>query len=119
MQEFYIRPENDPNYTPDVLTVSDEIEALIYQMSMILMTSTGEVLGAYKFGMSLTEQLFEFDFEPDVYTNALVDQTNVYCELARSYVLNYSIKKVKDGAYKYAVIIDAIINGKSVFGVLT
>ncbi len=96
MQEFYIRPEDDINYTQDVLVVGNEIEALIYQMSMILMTSTGEVLGSYEFGMSLTEQLFSFAFEPSLYTNALVNQTNLYCELAKTYSIDYSIKKLKD-----------------------
>lgn len=118
MQEFYLRAETDPNYTDDIYMVSDEIESLIYQMSMILMTSTGEVLGAYKFGMSLTEQLFSYAFDPSLYTNALADQTNLYCELARNYAVEYSIKKIKDGNHKFAVVIDAIINGKSLFGVL-
>jgi len=118
MQEFFIRPETDPNYSDDILSISNEIEALIYQMSMVLLTSTGEVLGSYNFGMSLTEQLFSYGFEPKVYTNALVDQTNTYCELARNYAIDYAVNKIKDGEHKYAVVINAIINGKSTFGAL-
>ena len=61
LAEFYFRNADDPNYIEDILEVSDEIEILIYQIKMVLLTNQGEVLGEPKFGGELQKILFEFD----------------------------------------------------------
>src|SRR3989304_1417726 len=60
-RERYMRNSDDPNFKDNLLEVSDEIEILISQIKMILLTDQGDILGAPDFGMSLESLLFTFD----------------------------------------------------------
>ena len=60
-RELYMRPPDDPAYKDGILEVSEEIEILLNQIKMILLTDQGDVLGAPDFGMSLEDMLFSFD----------------------------------------------------------
>lgn len=116
MREIYFRDESDPNYIPDILEVSNEIEALIYQLRMILGTSNGEVLGQVGFGANMEDMLFAYDFNPELFNAGLIEQTNLYSELARSYNLQFSVKKIQQDRHRDLGLVDIAINGKSIFG---
>ena len=64
MIDFYFRAPGDPNYNPDLLSCSNDIENTIEQIRMTLLTKKGEVLGEPNFGLDTTKYLFEFEGYP-------------------------------------------------------
>lgn len=116
MREFYVRDESDANYNPDVLEVSNDIEALIYQVKMIMGTNRGEILGEVNCGANMMDLLFSFDFDPSTFNTALVEQTNIYSEMARHYNMRYMVRRVRQQSHSDMGVIDVSINGKSMFG---
>ena len=115
MKEFYFRDETDPNYVPDVLEISHEIEALIYQIKMTLGTSQGEVIGSSKFGGNLDDILFSVNYNPNAWKPKIMEQLQTYSQLARENTLVISSKSIQNG-YQDIGILDVAINGKSVMG---
>jgi hypothetical protein len=118
MKEFYFRLDNDPLFVPGVFEVSSEIEALLYQIKLVLNTRKGDVLGADTFGANIDDLLFSFDFNDAMLNSVLVEQVNNYCEMARSYKLDFNVRKFQDEKYRDLGVIDVAINGKSVMGFL-
>ena len=116
MREFYFRTESDPLFQPDVFEVSSEIEALLYQIRLVMNTRKGDVLGQDTFGANMDDLLFSFDFSNSVLNSVLVDQVNNYCEMARSYKLDFAVKKYQGDKYRDIGLIDVAINGKSIMG---
>lgn len=115
MREFYFRDELDPNYIPNVLEISHEIEALIYQIKMTLGTSKGEVLGASQFGANIDDILFSVNYNPKAWKMKILDQLKTYSQLAREYNVGIDSKLLRNG-YKDTGIIDISINGQSIMG---
>ena len=116
MNEFYFRDTSDPNYIPDILSVSNEVEGLIYQIKMILGTTKGEVLGEANFGANVEDMLFAYDFNPDMFSGMLVKQVNYYSEAARHFNLGFSVGRIRQARYNDVGVIDVKINGKSLMG---
>jgi len=116
--EFYFRDEDDPNYQDEVLQTSDEIEMLVYQIKMVLLTNNGEVLGEPRFGASLENLLFDIQFNEESMLAFLKNQLYKFSEIARGYDINMRVKKIRDTEYRDAAIIDVYIDGKNFFGVV-
>ena len=115
MREFYFRDETDPNYIPNVLEISNEIEALIYQIKMTLGTSKGEVLGSSQFGANIDDILFSVNYNPKAWKMKMMEQLKTYSQLAREYNIDLNSKLLRNG-YQDTGIIDISINGKSIMG---
>jgi hypothetical protein len=118
MREFYFRPDNDPAFRDDILEVTNEVEALLYQVRLVMNTRPGDVLGSDKFGVDMDGLLFSFDFDNNKLNSILVDQTNTYCEMARKYKLRYQARRLQDEKNRDIGLIDISVNGKSVMGFL-
>ena len=116
MREFYFRHDNDPLFVSDVFETSDDLEALVYQIRLVLNTNKGDVLGSEKFGSNLDDMLFSFDFNQDTFNNSLVEQVNTYCEIANNYKLNFTMQRIKDTKYRDVGVIDVAVEGKSILG---
>lgn len=115
MKEFYFRDELDPNYIPDLLETSNEIEALIYQIKMTLNTSKGSVLGSTQFGASLEDLLFITNYNQNNWKAKVNEQLNAYSMLAREYKIDIDTVKYTQG-YSDIGLIDIKINNKSIMG---
>ncbi len=117
LRELPFRDTVDPNYLPDHVDVNDEQEALIYQLQMIMLTTKGEVLGSSDFGANLEDLLFTFNANEFSINASLNEQTDLYCHLADKYKIKFSTKFIREG-YHDIGLIDAIVEDKSVFGLL-
>jgi len=115
MKEFYFRDDLDPNYIPDLLETSNEIEALIYQIKMTLNTSKGSVLGSTQFGASLEDLLFITNYNQNNWKAKVNEQLNAYSMLAREYKIDIDTVKYTQG-YSDIGLIDIKINNKSIMG---
>lgn len=107
----------DPNYQSGILEVSDEIAILISQIRMILSTPPGSVLGAPDFGIDLESQLFVFNINEYSLRSMLLDQVNKFVPLAEKYQIKFNISFAK-GVSRDICLIDTLINGTPMFGVL-
>ena len=116
MREFYFRPDDDPLFRPGIFEVSSELEALLYQVRLVLGTNKGDVLGQSNFGAQLDDLLFSLDFNTDTFNSVLVEQVNQYCEMARSYKIDFNVQRFKDEKYRDLGVIDMAIDGKSIMG---
>jgi|JI61114BRNA_FD_contig_31_5616341_length_664_multi_2_in_0_out_0_2 phage baseplate assembly protein W len=116
-REIYTRDPNDPNYKEDSLETSDEIETLLGQLRMILLTNRGEIIGAPNFGVSLEETIFSLDYNEYAIRSALNDQLLMFCPLANKFDVKFDVKFAK-GTVRDICLIDIYLNGDKAFGVL-
>jgi hypothetical protein len=115
LQEFYFRDDTDPNYIPDTFRVSDELEALVYQIRMTMGTTQGEVLGEPGFGVNPEDLLFHVNYDVQALTDVIYYQLEKYSSLAKSYNITIDPVKYNDG-YREVGIYDIKVNGKSLIG---
>lgn len=116
-RELYTRDINDPNYQPGLLEVDDELEMLIGQIKMILLTAPGEVLGSPQFGIDLEGKLFDTSIDENQLKRDILNQVREYCHLAFKYNVQFEIKFFK-GSVRDACLIDIIINEAKILGIL-
>lgn len=117
--DFYVRTQDDPNFIPDVLASNNELENLVTQIRMTLLTTENEVLGMPDFGFSAFKYLFNSNYvNVDTVAAAAKQQIDTYCTLAPTHNVEteanvYEIEKFRD-----ALGLDVTIDGRGSFGVL-
>lgn len=116
-REIYMRDPTDPNYKDGIMEVNDDIEMLIAQIKMILYTRPGEVLGAPDFGIALEDQLFVFNINEYALRSMLFDQVQKFVPMAERYHIKFNVQFAR-GTVKDICLIDVVINGTPMFGVL-
>lgn len=117
MRDLYLRDPSDPFFKQGILEVTDEIQILISQVKMLLMTNRGEVLGAPDFGANLEEQLFTLSLNEYSLRSMLNDQTLKFIPLHTKYMVDYSVKFIK-GTIRDICVIDVMVNNIPAFGVV-
>jgi hypothetical protein len=117
IRELYCRNYTDPGYRPNQLETSNEIEALLTKIRMIIFTSKGEVLGFPNLGLSLEEQLFELQANTSIIQSAFNGQLATYAPEAGKYKVDISIKFVA-GEVRDFCFIDIYIDGTKYIGVM-
>ena len=115
-REIYMRDPDDSNFKSDLLEVTDEVELLITQIKMILLTNQGDILEAPDFGMSLEDLLFTFDANAFTIENKLQDQMLKFSPLAYRFDVRFEVKFFR-GTVQDIGLIDVLINGSRAFGV--
>jgi hypothetical protein len=115
-REIYIREPEDPNYKDGVLEINDEVEILITQLKMLILTTKGDILGAPAFGMSLEDLLFSFNANEYTLQNEFNDQLMRFCPLAAKYDVKLEVKFFR-GTVRDIGFLDISINDRKVFGV--
>lgn len=116
-RDIYMRDETDPDYKPDLMEVTDELEQLLSQIRMMLFTQRGEVLGAPDFGAGLEDMLFTQFVNEYALRSALMDQTMKFIPLAEKYGVDYSVKFAR-GTVRDICIIDVRVLDQSAFGIV-
>ena len=112
IKEIYIRDENDPNYEPDRIEFSDEVESAITQLRMIIGTAPNEVLGSPNFGFELEDYIFTTKLSGGEITERLDEQLNNYLRLSNNIKMTIDISFGDSGkGWDYAIL-DVYINGK-------
>lgn len=115
-REIYIREPEDPNYKGGILEINDEVEILIAQLKMILLTNKGDIIGAPAFGMSLEDLLFSFNANEFTLQNTFNDQLMRFCPLSSKYDIRMEVKFFR-GTVRDIGFLDISINDRKVFGV--
>ena len=112
VKEIYIRTPNDPNFVPNIIDYSNEVESTLSQLKMILGTNKGDVLGTYDFGLDLNYLVFGTKLPKEEIRQRLLDQIVSYGNISKNISLDIDINFGQSGyGYDYAII-DIIINGK-------
>lgn len=121
LKDFYFRGPSDPNYVDGILEISSEIEELVYQLKMIILTNKTEVLGDSNFGANQADMLFSTSSTTGaLMVKAMTDQINTYSEMARAYSIDIDGKRIQDPQKpnRDLIFLDMKINGKSAFGII-
>lgn len=116
-RELYMRSPEDPAYKSGTMEISEELDMLVTQIKMILFTKPGEILGAPDFGVALEDQLFVFNINEYALRSMLFDQLIKFVPLSEKYHVKFSILFAR-GTTKDTCLIDVIINGNPIFGIL-
>ena len=118
VKEIYIRTPNDPNFVPNIIDYSNEVESTLSQLKMILGTNKGDVFGTYDFGLDLNYLVFGTKLPKEEIRQRLLDQIVSYGNISKNISLDIDINFGQSGyGYDYAII-DIIINGKKTIGFL-
>ena len=118
VKEIYIRTPDDPNFIPNVLEYSDEVESALSQIKIILGTKHGDVFGNYNFGLDLNYLIFGTKLPKEEIRKKLLDQVSLYGNISKNLSLDIDVEFGQSGyGYDYAII-DVIINGKKTIGFL-
>jgi len=121
MIDFYFRAPGDPNYIPEKISESGNIENTIEQIRMTLLTKKGEVLGEPEYGLDVTKYLFEFEGGP---LENLEAEANLQIQ---NYVMMSKLYNVKANAFtlddigdihKTALGLDISIDGRRSFATI-
>lgn len=118
VKEIYIRTPEDPNFVPNVIDYSNEVESTLSQLKMIMGTSKGDVFGTYDFGLDLNYLVFGTKLPKEDIRQKLLDQIVSYGNISKNISLDVDIKFGQSGyGYDYAIV-DIAINGKKTIGFL-
>ena len=117
-KEIYIRTPDDPNFVPNIIDYSNEVESTLSQLKMILGTNKGDVFGTYDFGLDLNYLVFGTKLPKEEIRQRLLDQIVSYGNISKNISLDIDINFGQSGhGYDYAII-DITINGKKTIGFL-
>ena len=118
VKEIYIRTPNDPNFVPNIIDYSNEVESTLSQLKMILGTNKGDVFGTYDFSLDLNYLVFGTKLPKEEIRQRLLDQIVSYGNISKNISLDIDINFGQSGyGYDYAII-DITINGKKTIGFL-
>jgi hypothetical protein len=117
IKEIYCRNVNDPSFRADQLETSDEIEALLTKIRMIIFTNAGEVLGNPDFGLSLEEQLFELNANTAKLQTLFYGQLAAYVPESGKFRVEIDVK-FQPGEVRDFCFIDIYIDGSRYMGVM-
>lgn len=118
VKEIYIRTPDDPNFVPNIIDYSNEVESTLSQLKMILGTNKGDVFGTYDFGLDLNYLVFGTKLPKEEIRQRLLDQIVSYGNISKNISLDIDINFGQSGyGYDYAII-DITINGKKTIGFL-
>lgn len=118
IRELYIRDESDPNYEPDRLEFSDEVESAITQLRMIIGTVPGDVFGSPDFGFDIEEYIFKTKLSAGEIKEKLNEQLEIYLKLSSNIKMTVDLNFGDSGkGWDYAIL-DIYINGKKTLGFL-
>ncbi len=115
--EIYTRDPEDPNYDPTLLETNDEIEILLSQLKMVLLTKPGDILGDPEFGVDLEGKLFDTRIDATRLKRDIMQQLYSHSPFAFKYDLRLNIKFFQ-GTVRDAVLVDFFIGEQKLLGVL-
>jgi len=117
LHEIYCRNVNDPGYRQNQLETTNELEALLTKIRMIIFTTKGEVLGYPNLGLSLEEQLFELQANNATLQKSFYDQLAQFAPDSGKYKVEIDVK-FQQGEVRDFCFIDIYIDGTKLLGVL-
>lgn len=117
MADIYTRIQGDPNFSPDKIEITEDIELMLMQIEMILFTRQHDVLGELGFGGDLEDLIFSTTMSGSSIENVIRSQITEYVPLANTYSVDVSCEFYK-GVDRDTAVLDILIDGTSVIGML-
>lgn len=78
IKDLYLRDKSDPKFKSNRIEITSELQLVLNQIRMILLTNKGEVLGDYEFGLDLQKYLFEFHLDEEKIKQDFLTQVSKY-----------------------------------------
>jgi phage baseplate assembly protein W len=116
LKEIYMRDPSDPLYQTDVLEVSNEIEALLGQIRMLLFTRPGEVISAPNFGIDLEQYIFSTNVSGSRIQKTITDLIYSSIPVASKYEVEVQVGFFV-GTTRDICLIDIFVNGTKYLGI--
>jgi hypothetical protein len=117
MADIYTRIQGDPNFAPDKIEITEDLELLLMQIEMILFTRQHDVLGDLGFGGDLEDLVFSTNISGSSIENIINTQIMEYIPLANTYTVDVSCEFYK-GVDRDTAVLDIIVDGATVMGLL-
>ena len=114
--EFYVKNIDEPNYNSKEMQLDAELELLLTQISTMLFTRKGEVLGEPNFGANLEDYVYELRYNDYQLKTVIDNQLNEYIPLASKYSVDVNIEVV-DGISNHVVFLDITVDSRFQLGV--
>ena len=114
---MYLKVEGDPQFTPGLLEVNDEVEILLNQIEMLLFTRQGDVLGEEFLGSNIEDLIYSTKASGGLIETAIYNQIQRYCALARTYKTEVNVRFF-EGAERDIAVVDIIVNGERLTGLV-
>lgn len=115
ISEIYLRVPSDDFFQNDRLEVTDEIEALVNKIRMVMLTRKGELLGDPNFGVDLENYIFETFFDKAAIQREIQTQFALYIPEMLKYDIFTSAYLV-EGEFRSDIIIDIFVNQERLIG---
>ncbi len=117
IQDIYTRSPEDINYKYGVLSHSDQIEAIIAKIRMILNTNQGDVLGDVNFGVGLEDLVFSSKINKSQLEEKISKQIAQYITESAQFRIEPRVSFGQTASYDYAII-DIYIDGAKTTGII-
>lgn len=114
--EFYVKNIDEPNYSSNEMQLDAELELLLTQISTMLFTRKGEVLGEPDFGANLEDYVYELRYNDYQLKTVIDNQLNQYIPLSSKYKVDVNIEVV-DGVANHVVFLDITVDSRFQLGV--
>ena len=111
LKEIYCIPSSESRYKSNVIEITDELDAIIQQVDLLLFTNKGDVLLMPEFGCNLEQYLFETSWSETSIKEMILDQIRTYIYLDGKIQVDVNVSFVK-WDYNVAMLVDLIINNK-------
>lgn len=115
-----MRNESDPRFIKDQIEVYDDLEAILNQVKMTLLTNKGEVLGEPNFGLQIEKYLFDFDLNPFTLANEATIQLEAFVpEIKKRRITVSPSKVIEKNSGRQAFILNINVEeNKNAFSIL-
>ena len=113
--EIYSRTTEDPFFDAYKMDVTNELEALLGKIRMIMGTRKGDLLGDPNFGVDLEQYIFETSVDAGSIRREVESQFSRYIPEASRYNLSVTAGVVQN-ELKNNILVDVSINQEKVLG---
>lgn len=115
ISEIYLRVPSDDFFENDRLEVTNEIEALVDKIRMVMLTKKGELLGDPNFGVDLESYIFETYFDKKGIQREIQTQFALYIPEMKKYEILTSAY-LSEGEFRSDIIVDIFVNQERLIG---
>ena len=117
MADIYTRIPGDPNYVPNKIEITEDLEFILIQLELILFTRQHDVLGDLGFGGDLEDLIFTTNLSGAQIENVIRKQVTEYIPLANTYSIDVSCEFYK-GVERDTAVLDITVDGRTAIGLL-